>query len=318
MHHVPDWKKKRHYLVRDRLPRAVSRDRIPPDHVFEIETIDNVEKLARVVGVNRTTIYAAPSEAIVLRVKALYLIEPDSDCEGEFNVGSAEDFIDEYRALHEGYEKANPPAVRAPPTKAAIPAATVLLKEDLNADAESMQTELASLSLWTGQSEPTPGEAKLGFNLNCPDMATDGLTTGVKRGVLTFRCGDGHTTEAKDRTGYPGGVAYNGAKFTPLSVSKNEPSWLVTATAGAAIGIVGDAPPDFIRILNLMPGASVGADFTAPVREIETTFVLPQGQDQSAAKRKIKKRLRELKLPGGEEGIAKLASAEIRFAARED
>ena len=142
----------------------------------------------------------------------------------------------------------------------------------------------------------------------------------MKRGVLTFHCGDGHTTESKERTGYPGGVAYNGAKFTPLSVSKKDPSWLVTAMGGAAIGLVGDAPQDFIRIMNLAPGTSVCADFTAPAfREIETTFVMTEeSQDQSAAKRKIKKRLRDLSLPGGEEGIAKLAVAEIKFAARED
>ena len=91
------------------------------------------------------------------------------------------------------------------------------------------------------------------------------------------------------------------------------------ATAKQLLSVlVGDAPQDFIRILNLTPGASVSADFIACVRDISTTFVLPDGQNQSAAKQKIKKRLRELKLSGGEEGIAKLAAAEIKFAARDD
>ena len=92
----------------------------------------------------------------------------------------------------------------------------------------------------------------------------------------------------------------------------------MTATGAAAIGLIGDAPQDFIRIMNLTPGASVSADFIACVRDIATAFVLPDGQNQSAAKQKIKKRLRELKLSGGEEGIAKLAVAEIKFAARDD
>ena len=39
---------------------------------------------------------------------------------------------------------------------------------------------------------------------------------------------------------------------------------------------------------------------------------------QSAAKQKIKKRLRELNLQGGGDGIAKLAVAGIKFAARDD
>ena len=92
----------------------------------------------------------------------------------------------------------------------------------------------------------------------------------------------------------------------------------MTATGADAIGLVGDAPQNFIRIMNLTPGASVSADFIACVRDIATAFVLPDGQNQSAAKQKIKKRLRQLNLQGGEEGIAKLAVAEIKFAARDD
>ena len=71
----------------------------------------------------------------------------------------------------------------------------VPLKEDLWADAPSYETELASLSLRTGQSQPEPGEVMLGFDLNCPEVVTDGLITGVKRGILAFDCGDGYTTE---------------------------------------------------------------------------------------------------------------------------
>jgi hypothetical protein len=230
-----------------------------------------------------------------------------SNTKRENRLDTGEAFINRYLAEHSCEQE---------PKSSPLPVVPVLLKEDLRADANSTQTELASLSLWTGQSEPAPGEAKLGFNLNCPEVVTDGLTTGVKRGVLTFRCGDGHTTEVKDRTGYPGGVEFNDAKFTPLSVNKNEPSWLVTAIGAVAIGLIGDAPQDFIRIMNLRPGGSVCADFIACVRDIATAFVLPNGHDQSAAKQKIKKRLRERKLSGGEEGIAKLAVAEIKFTER--
>ena len=48
------------------------------------------------------------------------------------------------------------------------PTILVLLKEDLWAETLSAETELASLSLRTGQSKPEPGEATLGFRLELP------------------------------------------------------------------------------------------------------------------------------------------------------
>ena len=229
----------------------------------------------------------------------------DRNGKGEARSDSCEAFRAKYRDHHSKEQpKSSPP-----------PASPVLLKEDLSAETERIQTKLASLALRFGQSEPLPGEAMLKFDLNCPEVVADGFSTGVKQGFLTFHCGRGQTTEAKDRTGYPSGVEFNGAKFTPYSMDKKEPSWLVTASGAGAIGIVGDVKETFIRVMNLTPGGSVSADFTACVRDIATTFVLPDGQNQSAAKQKIKKRLRELKLPGGEDGIAKLAVAEIKFAA---
>ena len=106
---------------------------------------------------------------------------------------TCEAFKARYREQHSNEEPASSPS----------PGSPVPLKEDLWADTVSKQTELASLSLRTGQSEPVPGEAMLGFDLNCPDVSADGVTTGVKQGILTFRLGYAHTTEVKDRTGYP-------------------------------------------------------------------------------------------------------------------
>lgn len=83
------------------------------------------------------------------------------------------------------------------------PASPVLLKEDWSAETERVQTQLASLALRFGQSRPMPGEAMLKFDLNCPEIGAEDFSTGVKQGFLTFRCGPGQTTEAKDRTGYP-------------------------------------------------------------------------------------------------------------------
>ena len=200
----------------------------------------------------------------------------DRNTKGDARRDTCEAFKAKYLEHHSNEEpKSSPP-----------PAISVLLKEDLWAHTVSEQTELASLSLRTGQSEPVPGEAMLGFDLNCPDVVADGFKTGVRRGVLTFRCGDGHTTDAKDRTGYPGGAEFNSVKFTPLSVNKNEPSWLVTSVDATAIGLVGDVPHNFIRIMNLTPGASVSADFVACVRDIATTFVWPTGRARPSRKSK--------------------------------
>ena len=232
----------------------------------------------------------------------------DRNGKGEARSDTCEAFKAKYREHH---SKEKPK--RIPPS-----AEPALLKEDLSAETERYQSPLASLALRFGQSEPLPGEATLKFDLNCPEVAADVFSTGVRQGILTFRCGRAQTTEAKDRTGYPNGVDFNGAKFTPLSMDKKEPSWLVTASGAGAIGIVGDVAETFIRIMNLTPGGSVSADFTACVRDIATTFVLPEGKNQSVVKQKIKKRLREMRLSGGEDGIVKLALAEIKLAAWDD
>ena len=189
------------------------------------------------------------------------------------------------------------------------PASPVLLKEDWSAETERVQTQLASLALRFGQSRPMPGEAMLKFDLNCPEIGAEDFSTGVQARLfdIPLRTRPDHGSEGSDRLS--SGVEFNGAKFTPYSMDKKEPSWLVTASSAGAIGIVGDVTETFIRIMNLTPGGSVSADFTACVRDIATTFALSDGQNQSVAKQKIKKRLREMKLSGGEDGIAKLAAA---------
>ena len=194
----------------------------------------------------------------------------------------------------------------------------VPLKEDMFADTAKTDTPLASLSLRTGQSQNVVGEVSLGFDLNCPKDNACGQVTGVKRVFLIFGCGRGRTTDVKERTGYPAGETFNNARFTPHGVDANNSSWCVESADGGVIGLVGDVPATFIRVFNLMPGSSVCAELTAYVKDIASAFVVPpDGKAQSDAKTKIKKRLRELKISGGEAGEAVLASAEIKFCARE-
>ncbi len=194
----------------------------------------------------------------------------------------------------------------------------VPLKEDMFADPAKIDTPLASLSLRTGQSQNVAGAVSLGFDLNCPEDNAYGQITGVKRAFLIFGCGHARTTDVKERTGYPAGEIFNNAKFTPHSVDVNKPSWRVESAGDTVIGLVGDVPATFIRVFNLMPGASVCAELKAYVKDVAATFAVPtEGKAQSAAKTKIKKRLRELKISGGETGEVALASAEIKFCACE-
>ena len=300
--------------------RFLKESQISRDHCGHAA---NVSSFCDKLGIPRTTLTGSvkaggltSAQQRVLADKCKFSLkwpewnDPNADrtAKGDARRDTCEAFKAKYREQHSNDEPARCPS----------PATPVLLKEDPWADTVSVQTELASLSLRTGQSKPEPGEAMLSFDLNCPRVAADGVTTGVKQGILTFRLGYAHTTGVNHRTGYPDGVEFNGARFTPLSVDRNEPSWLVTATGTAEIGLVGDAPHDFIRIKNLTAGASISADFIACVRDVGTAFAFPDSQNQSAAKQKIKKRLKELKLSGGEEGIAKLAEAEIKFAARDE
>ena len=157
----------------------------------------------------------------------------------------------------------------------------------------------------------------LGFDLNCPEFMSDGLITGVKRAVLIFNCGKGRTGELNERTGYPGGRAFDNAKFTPLSVDETKPSWRAEATGEAAIGLVGAVPADFIRIFNLTPGGHVTATVMAHLKDVRTTFSIPLGQEENIAKQKIKKRLREMKICSDQSGEAVLAKDVIYFVARE-
>jgi hypothetical protein len=232
--------------------------------------------------------------------------DPHADSNAKLNRrDTCKAFIAKYHAEHPAEEQ---------PKSSPRPAKTAPLNEDLLAKTERYQCQLASLSLRFGQTEQLPGEAMLTFDLNCPKVAVEGFLTGVRQGILTFHCGAGFTTEVKDRTGYDSGVEFNGAKFTIQDMDKRDPSWLVTASGDSAIGIIGDAAQTFIRIMNLAPGESVSADFTVYVRDIATTFVLPEGQNQSVAKQRVRKRLRDMRLTGREDGYAMAALAEIKFA----
>ena len=224
----------------------------------------------------------------------------------EWRAGSTEAFKLKYKDKHELKADPVPPEITF-----------VVLKEDMWAENAKVETPLASLSLRTGQSANVPGEIMLGFDLNCPEMVASGLTSGVKRATIFFDCGEARTSELKERTGYLTGEVFNGVRFTPVSVDINHPSWLAEAVAKTAIGMVGDIPASFIKIFNLRPGRSVSAAVSAYIKDVSTTFAIPDGQETDIAIQKIKKRLREMSISSDKTGEGVIAKAGIKFMARE-
>jgi hypothetical protein len=120
------------------------------------------------------------------------------------------------------------------------------------------------------------------------------------------------------RTGNGGGVEFDRARFSTYGTSITEPVWEIVAIGPGVIDKVESVPATFICIDNLKPGSVVKARIRASVKEILTTFVVPEGAVQSAAKRMIKARLHELGIVGGEEGEAELATNAIKLMAKPD
>ena len=197
----------------------------------------HLTNLAKVLGRERKTFYN-PTGNILNDIGYLYRL--NGDCLALLKKGCLEEFERHFLALHEDFADAPAEGEKLGSELARAPAD--VLMEDPWADLVRKQTDLASLLLRTGQSAPVPGEIALGFDLNCPEFRRDDFATGVKRGVLTFLCGMGKTTETKARTGYPSGVEYNGVRFTLLSVDDREPSWRVETSGEKAIGLARRRP----------------------------------------------------------------------------
>ena len=157
-----------------------------------------------------------------------------------------------------------------------------------------MGTPYAYLTLRTGnlpvELSPDPGQIHLGFDLNCPLVLSDKVEMGIKRCLLIFDCGRGHTGALSARTGNAGGVVFEGAHFCTYGPDTRMPSWMVTATGDGVIGKVETVPATFICIDLLKPGSTVKAWIRANVKEIRTHFVVPDDeQAESEAKRRSKR-----------------------------
>jgi len=306
---TPELRDKLEFLVNAPEARAVSKLRARVE-------IGSRKALADVMQLSRTNLYPQSgrlSDRVADKLRKIYGIDETSECWGEFVAGCAREFANEYRQLHplppDEATKCRPEG----PSQHRNVSTPVVLVEDISAPSNKYQTELASVQHRFAQMEPVPGEVTLTFDLNCPPVLAEDERTGVKRGILIFRCGDARTTKAEERTGYPNGFEIDGVRISVWSVDQNVPSWIIESIEGNNIGLIAKAPDKFIRIMNMDTEYVISVEFCAYAKDIVSTFDLSQSEDISAAKRKIKKRLGQLMLSEGEQGTALLAKAEMRF-----
>lgn len=241
------------------------------------------------------------------------------DCFESFRDHSCQAFIDAFEDLHGDRG-------RTPPIKPVQRDTSHLLQEDWDfvpaGTAQKMETDLASLALRSGQTTgpgaPGPGCLNLSFDLNCKNWRGDHFDTIVKFGTLYLDLGQARTSPLKDRKGYPGGAAIDGARLFPASADARSPSWSVEGRDGGGIGYIGEAPVDFAYVQGLAVGDIMFGEFVAPVREVSTTFRLPEGEPGNKMKQRIKQRLQAMQFEEREPGIAILARASLKVRKRED
>lgn len=198
--------------------------------------------------------------------------------------------------------------------------ATDLIEDVEFVDDDRIATDLAMLTLFAPTNAPPvpPGQIYVSFALNCPEMRDTGYTCGVRSGWLQFNLDKGQTSHAKDRTGFGTAVQFDNAKFSVQDPDHHRPSWLANAADGQIIGMVADVPADFLLAHGLRPGQKIRTEFQICVSEVGISFVLPEGKKESAAKTKLKQRLKQRQIIDDDDGKATIAAVSIRLIAKHD
>jgi hypothetical protein len=193
-----------------------------------------------------------------------------------------------------------------------------LVEDEAYIDAGRLAHDFAMLTVFAPTNAPPvgPGEVWVSFNLNCPATEAFGFKTWVTGGWLEFRLGTAITTLAPARTGHGAGVIINTVHFRVHDTDRQNPSWhAALAAPDAPMGLVGDAVPDFIRVLNLAPGAIVSARLRVCVGQLGS-FSRPEDTTASVAKRKLRQRLEVLKMIEDDDGMAIVATSAIQLKAK--
>jgi hypothetical protein len=219
------------------------------------------------------------------------------------------------------------------PSRPAKPRRTdVRLKVDRPYAAQAFDQHLGCVDLHASQ--PGAGDPwPIGVDLICWPAPVEGVVIAVKRGRLYIDCNKAHTTDLKDRVGYPSGADYSREAckiiIRPGGTSQR-PSWEVFADPGP-IGLLA-LPHDFCLIFDAAAGDIITASFNVYIKDLDLveshepdcngdvvpqeesiSFMRPDFKKLGNAKQKILKRLAELKLPGGDSGWAQLCRVALQF-----
>lgn len=252
-------------------------------------------------------------------LKKLYCV--DANCWSYFRQGKYVEFVREYSRLHKGAIKCKP--TDELPHGVLDGSAAVAVRHDWTQD-KNVSTEFASLALRTGNMPANlpPGEVWLGFDLNCPEVKNDFVTTSLKFARMQFDCGEKSRTVAlAARTGVEiDGATFDGVCFKVRSADPRCPSWDAATTGPRGIGLVKSVPGDFIKIEAIKPGSVVNCSVLAPAKDvnIESTFAVPgeTPKERSQAKRQIILLLATMNFVSHDKPLTEFASCAITFVAK--
>ena len=143
---------------------------------------------------------------------------------------------------------------------------------------EACYEPIASLQLFASQ--PGPGEPwPLSVDFVCQPARMEGVVVAVRRGWLTFHCGEGETERMDKRKGFPGGLTIGNATCVPATAYTKRPAWEIYSASGP-LGIV-SLPHDFCPISGLTPGCAVAVTFSVYIKDLEDEDV-PDGEENEA------------------------------------
>ncbi len=138
------------------------------------------------------------------------------------------------------------------------------LKAVRTAEPEACYEPIATLEL--SASQPGPGEPwPLSADLVCLPARMDRVLVAVKRGWLTFHCGEGEAERLDKRKGYPGGLAIGSATCIPVTAYTKRPSWEIYSASGPLGSL--SLPYDFCLISGLVPGCTITVTFSVYIKD---------------------------------------------------
>ena len=114
-----------------------------------------------------------------------------------------------------------------------------------------------------------------------------GVLVAVKRGWLTFHCGEGEAERLDKRKGYPGGFAIGSATCIPVTAYTKRPSWEIYSASGPLGSL--SLPYDFCLISGLVPGCTITVTFSVYIKDLDDEEMpeepeVPDSEDGEAAR----------------------------------